>query len=459
MPELNAASPQVRYNDSGTGLTLSALMCGTLVGTLSNNIVNVPLPQILAEFDAPLSRGVFVVVGFLLTFAATMPVTGWAGDRFGRRRAYCVALVGTAVCAIGSATAPSLEWLIAWRSLGGVFAGAFAPGVMGLISWLFGAQRRSRAIGVWASVNGGGQALGPSMGGLIADSWGWRWVFVPLIPVALLGLVGALRHVPAFPGTRIPIDLPGAVTLTAGTALLVLAVGLAPSPAVPWWTALGAVVAALLILTWFVRHCLRVPDPFVPVRLAAEPRFVRSSIASFAQMFSLAATLLVVPLFMADGGFAPTIVGLVLLAVPVAMVTLGPTVGRRQDRLGPRRVLRAGLIILIGAQAALAATALTPARPAVLIPLLLATGLGVALVQTPTATGSTRSPAGAQGTGLGLFNLIRFTGSALGAAWVSLALTVGEYPLVFAASAAVCLIGVAGSFLGRDPTGAIPANP
>lgn len=457
MTEVDAASVRARYDDSGTGPALSALMCGTLVGTLSNNIVNVPLPEILAEFNAPLSSGVFVVVGFLLTFAATMPLTGWAGDRFGRRRAYCVALVGTAACAIGAATAPSLAWLIAWRSLGGVFAGALAPGVMGLISWLFGAHRRSRAIGVWASVNGIGQAIGPTMGGVIADGWGWRWVFVPMVPVTLLGLVGSLRHIPAFPGTHMRIDLPGAVALTVGTALLVLSVGLAPGPA--RWSALGALVAALLILAWFVFHCLRVPDPFVQVRLTAEPRFVRSSIASFAQMFCLSATLLVVPLFMAAGGYAPTVIGLVLLAIPAAMVTLGPTVGRRQDRLGPRRVLRAGLILLIGAQSALAAVAVAPARSTVLIPLLLATGVGVALVQTPTATGSTRSPAGAQGTGLGLFNQIRFTGSALGAAWVSLALNVGDYPLVFAVSAAVCCIGVAGSFLGRDPTGAIGADP
>jgi len=456
---MNAAAPLARDDDSGTGLALSALMCGTLVGTLSNNIVNVPLPEILAEFDAPLSTGVFVVVGFLLTFAATMPVTGWAGDRFGRRRAYCVALMGTAVCAIGAATAPSLEWLIAWRSLGGVFAGALAPGVMGLISWLFGAQRRSRAIGVWASVNGIGQAIGPTMGGVITGGWGWRWVFVPLVPVALLGLVGALRYIPSFPGTHLRIDLLGAVALTVGTALLVLSVGLAPTPGTARWSALSALVAALLILAWFVFHSLRVPDPFVPVRLVTEARFMRSSIASFAQMFCLSATLLVVPLFMADGGYPATVIGMVLLAIPAAMVAPGPLVGRRQDRLGPRRVLRVGLTMLVGAQCALAGVALAPARSAVLIPLLLATGAGVALVQTPTATGSTRSPAGAQGTGLGLFNLIRFTGSALGAAWVSLALTVGDYPLVFAMAAAVCVIGVAGSFLGQDPTGAVATDP
>ena len=80
-----------RPQGDGTPLALAALLAGTLVGTVSNNVVNVPLPAILEEFDAPLSSGVFVVVGFLLTFTATMPLVGWIGDRFGRRRVYCVA--------------------------------------------------------------------------------------------------------------------------------------------------------------------------------------------------------------------------------------------------------------------------------------------------------------------------------------------------------------------------------
>ena len=79
------------------------------------------------------------------------------------------------------------------------------------------------------------------------------------------------------------------------------------------------------------------------------------------------------------------------------------------------------------------------------------TGIGIALVQTPAATGATRSPAGAQGTGLGLFNLIRFGGSAVGAAWVAVALDFSTYPAVFAVSAVVVALGLAGSFVGPDP--------
>ncbi len=445
-----------RPQGDGTPLALAALLAGTLVGTVSNNVVNVPLPAILEEFDAPLSSGVFVVVGFLLTFTATMPLVGWIGDRFGRRRVYCVALIGTAVCAVGAATAPSLQLLVAWRCLGGLLAAAFAPAVMGLLTWLFDGDRRGRAVGAWASVNGIGQAAGPAMGGFVADAWGWRWVFVPLVPVALAGLIGTLRHIPAYPGTRMRFDLTGACALTFGSGLLILGVALIPAPGTT------AVVLALLgvavaVLSFFVWHCLRVENPFVAVRLVAEVRFVRSSVAAFTQMFALGAMLLAVPLYLIAQGRSASAAGLVLLTVPATMAVLGPLVGRYLDRLGPRRVMRTGLVLLIVAQAGLAAAVsdrFDAAAHAVFVAvtvILVLAGVGIALVQTPAATGATRSPAGAHGTGLGLYNLARFGGSAMGAAWVAIALHLASYPAVFALTAVMAGLGLLASFCGADP--------
>jgi MFS family permease len=141
-----------------------------------------------------------------------------------------------------------------------------------------------------------------------------------------------------------------------------------------------------------------------------------------------------------------------LFAVPATMTLLGPFVGRWLDRLRPRRVLRTGLAVLLVAQIAQTVTVGADAPvPALLIAVLIVTGIGVALVQTPAATGATRSPAGEQGTGLGLYNLIRFGGSAVGAAWVAIALDFWSFPAVFAAASVVVVLGLAGSFVGPDP--------
>jgi MFS family permease len=446
------AGPPAADRDNGTPMGLAALLAGTLVGTVSNNVLNVPLGAILDDFDAPLGDGVFVVVGFLLTFAATVPLAGWFGDRFGRRRAYCAALLGTAVCAIGAATAPTLPLLIAWRSLGGVAAAAFAPAVMGLIAWMFSADRRGRAVGAWASVNGIGQAVGPSLGGFVADAWGWRWVFIPLVPVALAGFVATLRHVPYYPGTRMPFDLAGAAALTIGSALLMLGLGLVSRPNLMVWVPIGTVAAATVTLAWFAWHCARTKNPFVDIGLVTESRFARASLAAFAQMFCLGATLLAIPLYLVGKSFSISAAGLILFTVPATMALLGPFVGHWLDRLRARRVLRTGLMVLLIAQIGLTlAVAQDHLRLAVLIAILFATGMGIALVQTPAATGATRSSVGAQGTGLGLYNLIRFAGSAVGSAWVAVALHFSTYPTVFAAAAVIALLGLAGSFFGPDP--------
>src|SRR5690606_4977938 len=120
-------------------------------------------------------------------------------------------------------------------------------------------------VGAWASVNGIGQAIGPTMGGFIADAWGWRWVFVPLVPVALAGLIGTLRHIPRYPGTRMSFDAVGATALTVGSGLLILGVALIPRLGVSV-AVLSAIAVAVVVLAFFVWHCLRTPEPFVDVR-------------------------------------------------------------------------------------------------------------------------------------------------------------------------------------------------
>ena len=222
--------------------------------------------------------------------------------------------------------------------------------------------------------------------------------------------------------------------------------------------AVGALVGGAVTLAWFVRHCLRVVDPFVDVRLVAESRFARACLAAFTQMFCLGATLLAIPLFLLGRGASASLAGVVLVAVPATMAILAPLVGRWSDRLRPRRVLRTGLVALCCAQVGLAVATARDAPVVLVVLMLVLAGVGIALVQTPAATGATRSPAGAQGTGLGVFNLVRFGGSAVGAAWVAVALDISTYPAVFAVSAGVVALGLAGSFVGPDPQPRLSVN-
>jgi MFS family permease len=428
---------------------LAPLLLGTFTGTVSNTAPTVPLGEILTDLDVPLARGALVVVAFTLTFAVLMPLSGWLGDRLGRRRLFCAATVGLAAGAVGAALAPDLPTLIAARVVQGLATAAVLTTVMSLLASLVAPRHRGRALGVWAAVNGAGHAAGPAIGGVLTAWIGWRAVFGAAAPLALLALLGALWLVPRDAGRRVPLEWRGALLLTAGAGLLVgAASAVAPlgagSPLVWASAGLGAVAVAGYLVVERGRS-----EAFLPPALLLEGRYARSSLAVVAQMFALGATLLAVPLhLLAERGLPVALVGAVVLALPLTMTVLAPVAGLVHERLGGPHVMRAGLAALVAGQVALALVLAGGSIP-ILVAVLVLVGVGVAFVQTPAATGATRSRAGRSGAGLGLFNLLRFGGSAVGAAWVAaVAGLPGRSGLMFGVCAGVAALGLAATFLG-----------
>ncbi len=429
-------------------LPLVPLLSGTVVGTLNNNIVNVPLREIMGALHVELSRGALVVVAFNLSLAVFMPFAGWTADRLGRRRVFIASMLAVGASSLGAALASSLTLLVAFRVLQGLSAAAILPCVMGLITDLYGQERRGRALGWWAAANGFGQTVGPPLGGVLASWLSWRWIFAPTLPIVAFAALGARRLVPKSAPRAMPLDWRGAALLTVGVALAISSVTVVPqvgirSPLV--WVlatiALGALVA-------FAASSRRRRAPFLDPRLIREPSFLRSSLAAFAQMFCLGATLLAVPLALTRSGHeSPATVGLVVFALPATMTLLAPVAGIAAERFGTRRVLRAGMGVLVAAQLLCVAAVGGGAPLGAVLACLAAVGVGVAFVQTPAAAGATRSEAGRLGTGLGVFNLLRFAGSALGAAWVAVALSgSARYRLTFELCALVAALGLAGTW-------------
>lgn len=412
-----------------------------------------PLRLIMGSLHVGVARGALVVVAFPLALAVAMPLSGWWADRLGRRRVLFVGVVAESVLSLGAALAPDLVVLVVVRALQGLAAAAILPCVMGLVTEVVPPERRGRALGLWAGANGLGQAVGPPLGGLLASAFDWRAIFAPALVVGALAAVGTLRLVPARPGRRAPLEWRGALLLVVGTTLAIGSAMLVPDVAVALWPLLGVAAAAGVACLWLALAAhRRVPAPFVDPQLWREPSFLRSALAVFAQMFCLGATLLAVPLALTRAGLSAGRAGLVVFALPATMTVLAPLAGVLTERVGPRRVLRIGLSVLVAAELALGGLAGTPARVLLLVPCLVAAGVGIALVQTPAAAGATRSRVGRAGTGLGLFNAIRFAGSALGAAWVAVALAAGHHAGVgYLAAALLAGAGLLGTFAGPDP--------
>ncbi len=427
----------------------------TFLGTVTNNVVNVPLAQISGEYHASLAEGVLVVSGFVVVLASVMPVMGWVSDRFGRRRVLSTALLLLCLGLLAAGTAPSLPALIAARVVQGLACAAIAPAVMGTLPALYPPELRARAMSSWAAANGLGQAVGPPLGGVLAGLLGWPWVFFVLAPLALVTAAGTARLAPPDRGRSSALHWPGAVALTLGAALLMTSFTAAGENGVAsgWIAAMS--LAGVGLLAVFVRVSRAAEAPLIPPTLLVETRFLRSSGAAFVQMAALVSVLVAVPLYAATRlRLSTPQTGLLIFALPAAMVAGARPVGRLADRIGARRVMRGGLALLAASQACLAAFMWAGASSLPLLAaILVVVGAGVASVQTPSAAGVTRSPSGQSGASLGLFNMIRFAGAAAGAAWVAATFPSRSYLLLFLGSGTLVLGGLVLTYLGPDPGG------
>lgn len=433
-----------------------SLLGVTALGTMSNNIINVPLNRIAVDFDRPVSAAVLTVSAFVLVLAVAMPLTGWVGDRLGRRRTLVAALVLMLTAQLAAASAPTLEFLIGTRAVQGLACSAIPPMVMGMLVTLY-PERRFRMMSAWAAANGIGQAIGPPIGGLVSALAGWRSIFVVMAVASGVVLLGLLRSVPGDRGRPSAMHLPGALMLTSGTALALVALTVISQPHIPLAVTATAGVVGMVLMSGFVLVSRGNPRAMIPPHLIVETRFLRSSIAAFSQMFALGTLLVVIPLYFTETlGIRQAEAGALFFVLPLSMAVMALAIGRLVDHVSPRLVLRSGLGLLVVALvvAGLVATDSYSTGHVVIFSLLLVLfGLGVAMVQTPAAGGATRSPAGQTGAALGLFNMLRFSGSTAGTAWVALAYTTGELLPVFVGAAVVVLVGLVATFAGSNPPG------
>lgn len=432
-----------------------SLLGVTVLGTMSNNVINVPLHAIAQDFDRPISSAVLTVSAFVLVLAVAMPISGWIGDRFGRKRTLVAALVIMLTAQLAAAAAPTLAFLIGARAVQGLACSAIPPMVMGMLVGFFPA-RRTRMMGAWAAANGIGQALGPPIGGLISDVAGWRSIFLVMATASLLVLLGIIRSVPSPPGRYTVLHVSGALMLTGGMALLLVAMTAVSQAGTPLAGNAAVAGAGVLLLFCFVMTSRGNPRAMIPPRLIIESRYLRSCVAGFAQMFTLGTVLVLIPLYLTGSlRLSTSKAGILFFALPVSMAMMAPLVSRLADLTSPRGVLRSGMVIIIvgGVVTGLItrATEETTGLVALICTMLVVLGVGMAMVQTPAAVGATRSPAGMTGAGLGLFNMLRFAGSTAGTAWVALMFPRGDMLIVFIGCAAVAFLGLGMSFFGPNP--------
>jgi EmrB/QacA subfamily drug resistance transporter len=392
---------------------------GVLMATIDSSIVNVSLPVIARNFGVPLGGAVeWVVIAYLVVVASLLLTAGRLADVVGRHVAWAAGLgvftIGSVLCG----AAPSLGALVAFRALQGIgSAGTMAVSPAMLVA-AFPPEQRGRALGLNAVVVGLGVSLGPTLGGVVTEHLGWRWIFYVNVPLGVLGVVASLRWLPRLrPATRDRVDVPAAVLLALG--LGGLTAGLSFGPELGWtsWPLLGCAALALGGLGGLAVRIPRSPSPLVDPKLFANRVFASASLSLLLAFVATFSVVFLLPFYFEEiRGDSAQRAGLLLTPLPLTTVIIAPLAGSLADRIGTQKLAAGGMLVTAVGLALLAfVDAVTPVTW--LVAVLVLTGIGRAAFQAPNSSALMgAAPRDRQGVAAGILATGRVLGQSLGVA-------------------------------------------
>lgn len=406
---------------------LAAVECGNFVVYMDGFIVTQALPAMAREFGVGLSTLKWVIVAFLLAVTVTLLPAGRLADIWGRKRITLVGMGVLLASAVLCAVAPNVETLIALRGVQGIGGGLVLANVMAEITAVFPKEQRRQAMAINASVLAVAQITGLVLGGLLIDQLGWRSLFFIIQAVSLLGLVLSAVILEAAPraGGEKSLDWLGAV-------LSVVAVG-APFLFVERLSRnlfdparLALLVAGAIVLTLFVVVERRAKAPLVELSLFRSRAFTCGSLSAAFYFVAAVSCYFLLPLYgQVVLRKSPTLAGVLLVPLSLALTAASLTVGRISGRLGARVLSTAGMLCVSGAVFGLSLLGTSASYFEILWPLCLL-GLGGGLFQAPNNSATMNDvPAGHLSVGNGFLSTARNFGQAIGAALAAKILTDG----------------------------------
>ncbi|MFD3582767.1 MFS transporter [Streptomyces sp. NPDC058683] len=331
----------VRLASSQGKWILFTTVLGSSMVLLDSTVVNVALPRIGRDLGTSLSALQWTVNAYMLTLAGLILLGGSLGDQYGRRKIFVYGVVWFAAASLLCGLAPNDIVLIAARALQGIGGAMLTPGSLALIQASFHPDDRAKAVGLWSGFGGIGAAIGPFLGGWLVDGPGWRWVFLLNVPLALLCVPVALRHVPESTDGRAHgrFDILGAV-------LAALTLGFVTYALIDAGTTSLLALAGLATGVAFVYVEKRRPDPMLPLDIFGSRQFTALNVVTlcvygaFGGYFFLTALQLQVV-----AGYSALGAGTALLPSTVLMLLFSARSGALADKIGPRLPLTIGPLL------------------------------------------------------------------------------------------------------------------
>jgi len=421
------AALEARFGARYRWRVLLTVMVGTMAGIMASTIINVAVPDLSRVFHLGQERAQWLSAGFMAAMTLSMLTTPWLLTRFGYRRTYVgVVLLLLAGGVIGGLSG-WFELVLAMRVVEGLAAGVLQPIPAIIVMRQFEAHERGRAMGVFSFGVVLAPAIGPSVGGVLVEWFGWRSIFFVIVPFCVIAALLARRYLPEHgPGDEAPrggapLDVRGLALL--GAALLALLNGMVQLHGPDKRAGAALLALSIALLVGFVVYQRRTARPLMELRLFQHRAFAMGSVVAFIYGMALFGSTYLVPVFMQLAlHLPPSQAGAVLLPAGLVLAFTIPVAARFVDRVPVRYIVALGLVLL--AASFLLMVTVGPATALIWITLWAVVGrIGLGCVLPSLNLGAMRGlPDGFIAHGASTINFMRQLGGAVGISLVGIVL-------------------------------------
>lgn len=402
---------------SHRGLITASIMLATVMNSLDTTIANVALPHMAGSVSASADQITWVLTSYIVAAAIMTPMTGWLAGRFGRKKVFMISILGFTAASALCGAAQSLEQIVGFRLLQGVFGAALIPLSQAVLMDIYPAEQQGPAMAMWGMAAILGPIVGPALGGWLTDDFSWRWVFYINLPLGALAFAGVSSFIHDHKHEeKIPFDFMGFMLLSVAIGSFQLFLDRGDDRA--WFESreiwIEASLAALA-LGLFVFHTATAERPFLPRAMLRDVNFITATAFGFFIGILLFSTLALLPPMMETlMGYPVVTTGLVTAPRGVGSLLSMFLVGQLIRRVDPRLIILTGLIISAGALYGMTRFSLQM-DSALFIWTGLFQGVGIGLIFVPLTTlaFATLNPT-LRADGAGVFTLVRNLGSSAG---------------------------------------------
>lgn len=404
---------------------LAVFALGTFLTLLDLTIVNIAIPRIVDDTHAPLDGILWMLNAYSLVYAVLLITSGRLGDLFGPRQLFAAGVAVFTVASAFSGLSQDATQLVLSRAGQGLGAALLAPQGLPMITSLFAPNKRGGVFAIFGMLAGLAVVLGPTLGGLIVSSWGWRWIFYVNVPVGALILALTVRVVPDVrPGRPHRLDITGVALATAG--LFAVVYGLIEGQRYDWGTITGFVsipfvigIGIALLAIFLVQQARRQGrEPLLPFEIFADRNFALMAFVLMAMGFAIVGVFFPLTIyFQSVLGLDAFSAGLTIAPQPVTMMLASGPIAMLIQRGYAKRILFIGLLLFVAGMGHVAYTVSAEGDRWALLPGLVVSGLGMAGVWTPLFDLGTRTlQPRLAGAASGVFSTIQELGAVLATA-------------------------------------------